>query len=168
MAMGAMLPFAGALFVFGPTLVGMFSSDPAIVAAAAGYLRWNSGVLMFLALEAVTEGAFTGAGNTFPVLCIGAACNLGRVPVAHYLAHGAGWGVSGVWGAIVASQIVKAVCKSWWFRRRLMTRLEEDGRASAGDSEKAEGVDGGDDDDDDDDKDDDEKLGKKGLLGLVW
>ena len=45
----------GAMFAFGPTLVGMFSSEPAIVAAAGGYLRWNSGVLVFLALEAVTE-----------------------------------------------------------------------------------------------------------------
>jgi Na+-driven multidrug efflux pump len=60
------------------------------------------------------EGAFTGAGNTFPVLCIGAVCNLGRIPVAHYLATTAGWGVAGVWAAIVASQIIKALGKSWW------------------------------------------------------
>ena len=160
MCVAAMTPFAAFMFLFGPTLVGMFSSDPAIVSAAGGYLRWNSGVLVFLALESVTEGAFTGAGNTFPILVIGAACNLGRVPVAHYLANTAGWGVSGVWGAIVASQIIKAVGKSLWFRTQVMTRLEEE------EEEKKKTGDGNDDDDDDDD--DDERLGKKGLLGLVW
>jgi|AntAceMinimDraft_1070359.scaffolds.fasta_scaffold17668_2 putative MATE family efflux protein len=162
----AMVPFAVALFAFGPMLVGTFSSDPAIVAAASGYLRWNSGVLVFLALEAVTEGAFTGAGNTFPVLCIGSLCNLGRVPVAHYLTHTAGWGISGVWAAIVASQILKAVCKSWWFRTRVMTRLEEEGAAAAAAAEGTGmgpagniGV---------DDEDEDQDVGTKGLLGLVW
>jgi hypothetical protein len=55
-----MVPFAIVLFTFAPQLIGMFSSDPFIVDAAAGYLRWNSGVLCFLAVEAVTEGGFTG------------------------------------------------------------------------------------------------------------
>ena len=128
--MATMVPFAIALFTFGSVLVGMISSDPEIVAAAGGYLRWNSGVLVFLAMEAVTEGAFTGAGNTFPVLCIGAACNLARIPVAQYLAVNAGWGISGVWATIAASQVIKALIKSWWFRTRVIARLEQKAEAA--------------------------------------
>ena len=96
-----MVPFAAALFAFAPQLVGMFSSDATIVAAAADYLRWNSLVLVFLAVEAVTEGAFTGAGNTLPVLYIATAFNVMRVPTAYYLSHTAGFGIAGVWATLI-------------------------------------------------------------------
>lgn len=97
-------------------IAGGPNADQAVVDAAATYLRWNSGALLFLAAEAVAEGAFTGAGNTLPVLCIGAVCNLLRVPLAHYLAFSVGWGIQGLWVTIVVTQIVKAVLKWWWFR----------------------------------------------------
>ena len=130
LCVAAMAPFVAALFSLGPTLAGSVGADPATAAAAGSYLRWNSGALLFLALEAVTEGAFTGAGNTVPVLVVGTLCNLARVPAAHYLAFAAGWGVEGVWAAIVASQILKGLLKSWWFRTRVMTDLER--KAGAG------------------------------------
>jgi Na+-driven multidrug efflux pump len=33
-------------------------------------------------------------------------------------------GINGVWAAIVLSQIAKALLKSWWFRTRILRRLE--------------------------------------------
>ena len=77
------------------------------------------GRVAFLAVEAVAEGAFTGAGDTFPVLVIGAACNFARVPIAHYLALGRGWGIAGVWATVAATQVVKALAKWWWFQNRV-------------------------------------------------
>jgi len=35
-----------------------------------------------------------------------------------------GMGINGVWAAIVLSQIAKALLKSWWFRTRILRRLE--------------------------------------------
>ena len=67
----------------------------------------------------MAEGAFTGAGNTLPVLVIGAACNVLRVPTAHYLAFSLGFGITGLWATIVGSQVVKAVLKWWWFKREV-------------------------------------------------
>ena len=90
-----------------------------MVAAAALYLRWNAGALLFLAVEAVAEGAFTGAGNTFPVLVIGAAGNFARVPIAHYLAFGRGWGIAGLWATVAVTQVFKALAKWWWFENRV-------------------------------------------------
>ena len=147
LCVAAMAPFVAALFSLGPTLAGSVGADPATAAAAGSYLRWNSGALLFLALEAVTEGAFTGAGNTVPVLVVGTLCNLARVPAAHYLAFAAGWGVEGVWAAIVASQILKGLLKSWWFRTRVMTDLER--KAGGGENDEDEGW-------------------KRGFLGLAW
>ena len=100
-------------------VAGGAAADPEVVAAAALYLRWNAGALLFLAVEAVAEGAFTGAGDTFPVLVIGAACNFARVPIAHYLALGRGWGIAGVWATVAATQVVKALAKWWWFQNRV-------------------------------------------------
>ena len=147
LCVAAMAPFVAALFFIGPTMAGSVGADPATAAAAGSYLRWNSGALLFLALEAVTEGAFTGAGNTVPVLVVGTLCNLARVPAAHYLAFAAGWGVEGVWAAIVASQILKGLLKSWWFRTRVMTDLER--KAGGREEDEDEGQ-------------------KRGFLGLAW
>ena len=126
MALASAAPFAVAFFFAGADPAGVIarvaggaSADPEVVAAAALYLRWNAGALLFLAVEAVAEGAFTGAGDTFPVLVIGAACNFARVPIAHYLALGQpGWGIAGVWATVAATQVVKALAKWWWFQNR--------------------------------------------------
>ena len=126
LAAAAAAPFAVAFFFAGADPAGIIAriaggatADPEVVAAAALYLRWNAGALLFLAVEAVAEGAFTGAGDTFPVLVIGAACNFARVPIAHYLALGRGWGIAGVWATVAATQVVKALAKWWWFQNRV-------------------------------------------------
>ena len=126
LAVAATAPFAVAFFFVGADPAGIIAriaggatADPGVVAAAALYLRWNAGALLFLAVEAVAEGAFTGAGNTFPVLVIGAACNFVRVPIAHYLAFGRGWGIAGLWATVAATQVVKALAKWWWFENRV-------------------------------------------------
>ena len=126
LALASAAPFAVAFFFAGADPAGVIArvaggatADPEVVAAAALYLRWNAGALLFLAVEAVAEGAFTGAGDTFPVLVIGAACNFARVPIAHYLALGRGWGIAGVWATVAATQVVKALAKWWWFQNRV-------------------------------------------------
>ena len=125
-AAAAVAPFAAAFFFAGADPTGLIgrvaggaTADPEVVNAAALYLRWNAGALVFLAVEAVAEGAFTGAGDTFPVLVIGAACNIARVPLAHYLAFGCGWGIAGLWATVAATQVVKALLKWWWFQNRV-------------------------------------------------
>jgi len=125
MCVVAMAPFAVALFFFGEAVASRFGADPAVVAAAGTYLRWNSGALLFLAVEAVVEGAFTGVGNTVPVLAFGAACNVARVPLAYALATGGGWGIHGVWAAVVSMQVAKGVLKRWYFDARVMKNIEE-------------------------------------------
>jgi putative MATE family efflux protein len=131
MCAACMVPFACVLFCFGPALVATFSSDPSIVAAAGGYLRWNSGALVFLAIEAVAEGCFTGVGNTVPILAIGGAINVLRVPAAYFLSIACGWGISGVWFTLVTSQILKGLSKFAWFHLRAMRGVIDEADADA-------------------------------------
>lgn len=97
------------LFIFAPQLVLLFdpSAQPTVIAAGTSYLRVNAFGLATLAVAMVTNGALRGAGDTRPGL-IGNL--LGRwltvVPLAYLLALTFGFGVIGVWLALVVGTAV--------------------------------------------------------------
>ncbi len=95
-------------------LYGLFTSDPAIVAAGGVYLRFQAVVWVFMGLELVYEGAFTGAGRTDAPLAIGGSLTLARLPVAALL-MALGAGVEAVWAAIALSTAAKGVVLAWRF-----------------------------------------------------
>jgi Na+-driven multidrug efflux pump len=99
-------------------LLSGFTDDPATVQAGAVYLRWQAAAFVFMALEVVYSGAFTGAGNTVPTFWIESLFTGLRIPLAIALASWAGYGVAGVWMAIAASTFVKGVLFGLWWRRR--------------------------------------------------
>jgi Na+-driven multidrug efflux pump len=86
---------------------------------------------VFLAIEAVAEGCFTGVGNTVPILAIGGAINVLRVPAAYFLSIACGWGISGVWFTLVTSQILKGLSKFAWFHLRAMRGVIDEADADA-------------------------------------
>jgi putative MATE family efflux protein len=112
---------AAPLIVFAPTLVRLFdpSAHPVVIEAGTSYLRINALSMPILAIAMVTNGALRGAGDTKPGL-IGNL--LGRwltvVPLAALFGLTLGWGVVGVWWALVIGTAVSALYVLWRWRSR--------------------------------------------------
>jgi MATE family multidrug resistance protein len=117
---------AGVLFLtVGPRVVRLFAADDAVLAEATLYamiLAWSQ---PFVALETLSEGVLSGAGDTKKVLFATIPFNLLRIPLAWALAFPLGMGAAGVWWAINGTTVLKALTKAalvlhgGWARREL-------------------------------------------------
>jgi putative MATE family efflux protein len=116
----AMVPIGVVLATLAPELFDVFAEDPAIVETGATYLRWQSLVWVFMALEVVYEGAFSGSGHTRPALVIGFGGTAARIPLAYALTGP--FGIDGVWIAIAATTALKGLLLWGWFQRRTWVR----------------------------------------------
>jgi putative MATE family efflux protein len=117
LCVAVVLPMAVALYVFAPHLFSVFTDDPATVAAGVLYLRIQAVVAVFMAMDVVYQGGFSGSGNTLPALVIGLSFTVLRIPLAWLLAYPAGLGIDGVWWAVALSTTIKGILCWLWFRR---------------------------------------------------
>jgi len=117
LALGAMVPFTLGYLALAEPLFSLFTDDPAIVSAGAAYLRVQALVLVFMALEEVFKGAFTGAGRTLAASVVSFGFTALRLPAAWLLAVHAGWGIDGVWIAIAGSTAIKGALLALLWRR---------------------------------------------------
>jgi putative MATE family efflux protein len=97
-------------------MVGLFSSDAAVVESGSRYLRIIAPIEVLMAVEIVLIGALSGAGDTAVPMAISITFTAARVPAAHLLAHEAGLGSDGVWLAVAGSVLVRGVLMAAWFR----------------------------------------------------
>jgi len=66
----------------------------------------------------VSLGAFQGGGDTKPVMILNVTRLWGmRVPLSFLLAITLGWGPSGIWWAMFASNLIIAVAGFLWLKR---------------------------------------------------
>lgn len=113
------LAVVGACFAIAPRpLVGLFTSDVAVIAQAANCLRVVALGFLVFAYGMVTIQAFNGAGDTLTPMLI----NLGvfwlfKIPLAYALARIAGLGPTGVFVAITAAYSAQALVSGLLFRR---------------------------------------------------
>jgi putative MATE family efflux protein len=109
----------GLLFlVLAEELVGLFSTDPAILEIGADCLRILSYGYLFYALGMVMEQAFNGAGDTMTPTFINFVCYwLCQIPLAWVLAVSLELGPRGVFWAIMVSETLLAVIGVAFFRR---------------------------------------------------
>lgn len=113
------LGLIGLVFLLVPQLiVGIFTSDPAVLEVGTTALRVISAGFVFYAFGMVLTAAFNGAGDTWTPTWI----NLGvfwalEIPLAWALARGLGWGPAGVFTAVVVAFSVLAVVSAVLFRR---------------------------------------------------
>jgi putative MATE family efflux protein len=107
-----------ALVVWPERAIGLFSSDPEVVAIGTTYLLLVAVSQLFMAAEVVLLGAFTGAQWT----AVPAALEIGltglRVPLAAALVA-LGLGLDGVWLAIAATTVVKGLVLGVLFAARM-------------------------------------------------
>lgn len=87
----------GELF-FARPFAALFTSDPAVIAEGARYLRISAASMSFSGCELVLEGALGGAGDTLPPMMTSTTLTVMRIPLAWWAS--ARWGTAGIWWTI--------------------------------------------------------------------
>jgi putative MATE family efflux protein len=104
--------------VFAGPLVGIFTSDPAVLGFGTNCLRFVSYGYVFYAYGMVMVQAFNGAGDTVTPTIINLFCYwLWQIPLAYNLALSAHMGPNGVFAAITIAESTLAVVSVVVFRR---------------------------------------------------
>jgi len=96
-------------YLFPVQLVKLFTSDPAVIKLGAEYLQIIALFEIFLALEVIMEGVFSGLGYTIPVMLISVPITALRIPAAWYLAIKLQMGTDGIWWAIGGTTFFKGL-----------------------------------------------------------
>lgn len=106
------------LITFSEFLVGIFTSEPKVVAIGSQCLRWISYGYLIYAYGMVTVQAFNGAGDTATPTWINFFCFwLVEIPLAYVLALHFGFAERGVFIAIVAAETLIGLVGIILFRR---------------------------------------------------
>lgn len=114
----AMVP-AGVLFVLllavPSQIAASFTSDPAVIAETARYLRIAAVAQLVLVLEVVLEGALGGSGHTVPPMLASTSLTASRLPLAAW--SSAHWGVVGVWWTLSLTAVARGLAMAYIWRR---------------------------------------------------
>ncbi len=114
---GLGVTFAAVFLLFGSPLTALFTSDDAVHQQAILYTQIIGYSQLFVAMEALFEGAMMGAGTTKVMFWLSAPFNLLRVPIAWYLGVHLGYGASGIWWAITVTSVIKSAMKGIYIWR---------------------------------------------------
>ncbi len=108
----------GLVFAFLPgAIVRVFNDNPIVMSTGRDYLMILSFSQLFMGLEIIMEGAFSGAGDTVPPMMIATPLSVARIPIAYYLSFDLAMGISGVWWSISLTSILKGILMGLWFMR---------------------------------------------------
>jgi len=112
----AVLFLVSLIFYFFPDwLTSIFTDDPLVQSMGIDYLKIVAVFEVFLALEVIMEGVFSGAGYTLPVMMVSIPITLLRIPLAWYLSLKLNWGIEGVWWAIALTTFLKGLLNTILF-----------------------------------------------------
>lgn len=115
-AAGVLTLMALPVFVFSRPLAAFLSPDPLVREATHLYLRFNMASQPFMALSLCLGGGLQGAGDTRGPMGIVLGSLWGfRIPLAFLLVRF--WGSTGVWAAMVCSQVLQGAGMAWRFGR---------------------------------------------------
>jgi len=105
------------VFVLMPEeIMGIFSNTPEVVSIGAGYVVILGAAFPFLGLSVVLSRSFGGAGETkVPMIVTAISLIAIRIPLAYFLASTIG--VSGIWYALLVSNIIEGSTFAFLFRR---------------------------------------------------
>ena len=89
------------------TLVALFTSDPAVIADGALYLRVIAFAQIGQSFELILEGALAGAGYTFWPQIVSTSLTALRIPLAAWWSRGIG--LLGIWLALSVTAISRGI-----------------------------------------------------------
>ena len=111
------LVLSAVLFLWPEAILGVFASDPELVAVASVYLRIAVVGFAFLAIIAVIMQSLSGAGDTVPLMVVGIVMGwLVQLPLALFLPRMTEMGEFGVRWAMVIGLGVGAIAYLLYFR----------------------------------------------------
>lgn len=115
----AFLTSLGIIFLaFAPSIVGLFTSDPAVAQVGVFGLRVMSLGFPFYAAGMVLEQAFNGAGDTWTPTKLNLFCYwIVQIPVAWLLAYPLGFDQGGVFMSVTVAYSLLAVVSGILFKR---------------------------------------------------
>ncbi len=121
MALSAVLMviMGGLLFTFAPALTRMFFNDPEYLPIGITFFRIMALAGPFIGAFLMVEAAFSGAGDTVPVMVIGIMhAWLFQVPIVWLLSVGFDFGPAGVWWGFAVSEAISFCAYLFWFTRK--------------------------------------------------
>ncbi len=123
MATGVMVLFAIACHIAPQAMVAAFSTDPAVIAVGAEYLRIISWNFVASGLIFVASSMFQAMGNTVPSL-VASGVRIGLLSIfALILARMPDFQLRWIWYLSVATVLVQLTLAMWFLRREFSRRL---------------------------------------------
>ncbi len=126
------------LWLFVPELAQLLSDRAPVQAEIESYLRFNILAIPFTGTTMILGGVFIGAGATrFNMFAIGGTVWLVRLPLAYILGHLVLVSATGIWAAMLISQMVQATLMFllfWykdWYRFSMQSRKIQSQAAGA-------------------------------------
>jgi MATE family multidrug resistance protein len=109
---------AAALIPFRAQIAAFVAPDPAVAAVASDYLLYNLAATPFTVTSMIMGGLFSGAGATlFSLMAFSIGTWVVRLPLAWHLGHIVWRNASGVFVAMLLSQVVQAAICLWLYLR---------------------------------------------------
>ncbi|WMJ22056.1 MATE family efflux transporter [Paludicola sp. MB14-C6] len=102
----------------------IFITETAVIPVGVDYLVILGVSQLFMCVEIVTAGAFSGFGKTLPPSIVSITFTVARIPMALFLSSTA-LGLSGIWWSISISSILKGVILFVLFMIYEKTKLKE-------------------------------------------
>ena len=114
----AVTSITSVLFIAFPGLIAaIFTSDPEVKKIAVNYLIILGLSQIFMGIEIVLEGSFSGAGNTVPPMLVSIPGSILRLPLAYFLCFGLDIGINGIWWTLTITSLLKAAILLFWFKK---------------------------------------------------
>jgi MATE family multidrug resistance protein len=123
---GLMMTLVGATMVIAPRAwLGLFTNDPAVIAAAEAPLRAAGLIQPALATSFIMLGALRGAGDTrWPLLSRLLTTWVARLPLTLLLVWYLDLGLPGIWLAMCTDFTLQAILALWRFQSGAWKRIE--------------------------------------------
>ena len=103
-------------FIFAPWLISIFNSQAEVIQMGTVFLRITSLFYIFMAMGIILSRSLNGAGDTVSPMFISLVCLWGvQVPLALFLTKLPSLGLTGVWWAIVISNLLQGTITAVWF-----------------------------------------------------
>lgn len=115
------------VFIWAEQFASLLTTDPAVLAETARYLRFNMLSEPFMALSVILGGGMQGAGDTRGTMwVIVTAMWLIRLPLAYLLAIVMVLGATGVWIAMITSMACQGMLMALRFQKGQWKKLRVD------------------------------------------
>lgn len=102
------------LTLFPGPIFRIFITEAEVIPMGVEYLRILGVCQLFMCVEIMTSGSFSGLGKTLPPAIEGISLTAARVPLALILSSTA-LGLCGVWWSLSISSIIKGIVLFTWF-----------------------------------------------------